>query len=481
MKRLKILFALILGALSFSCALTSCIEDGVSTSAADQPVFSTDTLRLGSLLTLGPSPTSRFIVYNNHDKIINISEIAFRDDPDGTFRMNVDGLSGRRFSNVEIRPNDSIFVFVEATLPENGKDLPVEVVAHIDFRVNGVTSTMPVKAQGQDVIRLKGDTRFSGQARLDAARPYHVSDSLVVEEGATLTITPGVRLLMHDDAAIIVHGRLLIEGTAEKPVSITGDRSGYVAAAIPYEVMSGQWRGLRFTSTSRGNRITHASIRNSEQGILLEYCGGTTADPALTLLNSQVRNTKGYIVEATHSALVAAGCELSDASLGILRLAGSEHVINHCTLANYYLFTAIGGAAIQMVHLDPEDTEFNAAYDRAEDADLPWLTADISNTIIYGLGPDLSHGDLAGLPVTLRNCLLKSDGSNDENFIDCLWATDPMMGVIREAYIFDYRLAPESPALNAGNPDLVYHGADTDINGDPRLPTPSIGAYQLPR
>ncbi|MDE6282772.1 MAG: hypothetical protein K2L97_02150, partial [Muribaculaceae bacterium] len=144
MKKFKILLSLIAGMLAMSVSLTSCIEDGVSTSSADQPVFSTDTVRLGSLLTLGPSPTSRFVVYNRHDRIINISDISFRDDDAGQFRMNVDGLSGRRFSNIEIRPNDSIFVFVEATLAENGKNLPVEVLAHIDFRVNGVTSSVPV-------------------------------------------------------------------------------------------------------------------------------------------------------------------------------------------------------------------------------------------------------------------------------------------------------------------------------------------------
>lgn len=137
MKRFKIFFSLLAGLLVMSATLTSCIEDAVSTSAADQPAFSTDTVRMGSLLTLGPSPTSRFIVYNRHDKIMNISDIAFRDDETGQFRINVDGMSGRRFSNVEIRPNDSIFVFVEATLAENGQDLPVNVLAHIDSASTG--------------------------------------------------------------------------------------------------------------------------------------------------------------------------------------------------------------------------------------------------------------------------------------------------------------------------------------------------------
>lgn len=478
MKNLKILLSLL--TLLFSLSLTSCIEDGVSTSAADQPVFSTDTVRMGSLLTLGASPTSRFTVYNRHDKIMNISDIAFRDDEAGQFRINVDGMSGRRFSNVEIRPNDSIFVFVEATLAENGKNVPVDVLAHIDFRVNGVTSSMPVKAQGQDVTRLKGNTRFAGEASLSPDKPYLVNDSLVVEQGATLTLPAGTRLLMHDDAAIIVHGTLRITGSVEKPVEITGDRSGFVAASIPYEVMSGQWRGIRFFPTSSANLISHASIRNSEEGIILDHCGGSTAAPALTLHNSVVRNTKNYVVEAIHSSLVAVGCELTDASLGILRLVGSEHVVSQCTLGNYYLFTAIGGAALQFEHVDPADTNEPEPALPA-DKELPWLTADISNTIIYGLGPDISHGDLSGLPVMLRNCLLKSAGSDDENFINCLWETDPLFGVWREGYLFDYRLAAESPAIGAGDASLLSPLAETDMLGASRSPSPTLGAYQAPR
>lgn len=457
-------------------ALSSCIEDGITTSATDQPTFSTDTLRMGEMLTLGASPTSRFVVYNNHDKIINISEISFRDDDAQQFRMNVDGITGRKFSNIEIRPNDSIFVFVEATLAENGSNLPVDVLTHIDFRVNGVTSTMPVTAQGQDVTRLTGETIYSADTSLSADKPYLVTGSITVDEGATLTIPAGAKLLMHDDAAIIINGSLRIEGTSEKPVEIVGNRTGYVASTIPYEVMSGQWRGLQFNSTSTQNYISHASIRNSAEGLILDHCGGSTQQPALTIINSLVRNTKGYIIEAIHSSLTAVGCVFADASLGVLRLVGSQHIINQCTLSNNYLFTAIGGPALQFEHMDPKEQ----SDEDPEDAELPYLSAEISNTIIYGLGTDLSHGDLTDLPVTLRNCLLKSAGTDDDNFINCLWDSDPIFNVDRETYLFDYRVSTDSPALNAGDAGLLHPAAQVDMLGASRLPYPTIGAYQQP-
>lgn len=459
-----------------ACALlTSCINDDISTSASDQPTFSTDTVRFGTLFTESPSPTQRFKVFNAHDKGMNISRIAFADDPTGIFRLNVDGISGKEFNNIEIRENDSIFIFVEATLPENGRNIPVDVVAHIEFQTNGVTQRLPVKAWGRDCIRLDKETIFDTDATLSADKPYLVAGSITVGEGATLTIAEGAELYFHDDAYMEIHGSLRVNGSAEKPVTMTGDRFGFVAATIPYELMSGQWRGIRFAPESTGNLISHASIRNSAEGIVLDHVPYTDETPSLTLINSQVRNTQNYVLHAIHSSVVAAGCEFTDASSGVVRLEGGTHNFNHCTFANYYLFTALGGPAVQFTHLseslDPAEEE---------DASQPYLWAMFSNCIIYGNGSELSHGDLDNTSVTLQRCLLKSSGSNDEHFIDCLWDTDPAYYTVREQYLFDYRLRPESPAAAAADPAWMSPLTPADRFGTPRDPAAlSLGAYQF--
>ncbi|MDE5941837.1 MAG: hypothetical protein K2H14_06970 [Muribaculaceae bacterium] len=478
MKSLKIIFAFITLMAMASAGLTSCIEDAISTSAADQPVFSTDTVRMGELFTLDASPTQRFIVYNRHSKGLNISRIAFADDPDGVFRINVDGMSGREFNNVEIRAKDSIFVFVETTLPENGLDKPADILAHIEFLTNGVTSKMPVKATGRDAVRLKGDVRFAGDDVLEGKKPIHVYDSLVVEQGGRLTIKEGVELYFHENARVVVHGTLNISGTAENPVNMTGHRTGFVAASIPYEIMSGQWEGIEFTPTSRGNVIAYASIRNSTSGLVLNGVTAENGSPGLTLVNSQVRNTKGYVIDAFASDLTVAGCELADASEGIVRLVAGNHIFNHCTIANYYLFTALGGPAVQLGHLNEDFALEPDEENGAETEPIPYLTADFSNCIIYGNGTDLSHGDLDGTEVYLRRCLLKSKGEDDEHFINCLWDEDPLYYTERENYIFDYRLRPESPAIGTAQPELTLPLTTTDFYGTPRT-TPSIGAYEV--
>ena len=464
MNKLKTIFAicgilLILG-------LSSCIEDGMSTNVNDQPTFSTDTLDMGPLFTEAGTPTHSFTVYNRHDKVMNISSIKMRDDADGIFRFNVDGVSGKEFQNVEIRPNDSIYVFVEATLKANGTDAPVVVERHLDFVVHGTTSTVVISAEGQDVDRKNGliiesDTRFT------ANKPYQIFDSLVVKEGVTLTLDPGVTLYFHNNAVMRVEGTLVSNGTTEQPVNMTGDRIDNVVNDLPFDLMAGQWAGLEFTSTSRNNYLTNTSIRNTVWGVFVDSIGAQE-NPALTLINCQLRNSQEYSLASIYSDIKAVGCEIAEAAAGLTYLRGGNHIFNHCTFANYYLFSALGGPAIQFDHINA-DTDDNSG--------LPYMVADFTNCIIYGNGTELSHGDLTGTAITLRYCLLKSEGVDDDNFLCCIWGQDPLYYTVRNEYIFDYRLKNESPAIGAAYPDYTLPEAQYDRYGLPRGSTPDLGAY----
>ncbi len=449
--------------------LQSCIEDGISTSSNDQPTFSTDSLKMGMIFTEQGSTTHRFKVYNRHDKIISINTISFRDQSQGIFRMNVDGVSGKEFHNVEIRPNDSIYVFVEATLPANKQQGPITIENIIDFTTLGQTQSVVVQADGLDVTRISGLT-VETDMHLTAEKPYQILDSIVVAPGATLTIDPGAMLYFHDKAELIVRGSLNANGTLEAPINMTGDRTGNVVTDIPFELMSGQWGGVYFASTSHSNRLEHTSIRNTTYGLILDSIPSSIEIPALYILNCHLHNSAGYILQSKHSSILAIGTEFTDASSGILFIHGGNALINHCTIANYYLFTALGGPAIQLSHVDADTDDMSG---------LPLLAADITNTIIYGNGSEISHGDLTGTAVSLRRCLLKSAGSDDDNFLNCLWDTDPLYYTVREDYIFDYRVKPESPVIDAGDPSLTLPEAAIDAYGITRHNPPTLGAYEF--
>ena len=80
--------------------VSSCIEDGFTTSSSDVLEFSVDTLNMGVIFTEEPSTTHRFVVYNRNSKAVSISNIAMQGPNAGLIRLNVDGFSGSDFSNV---------------------------------------------------------------------------------------------------------------------------------------------------------------------------------------------------------------------------------------------------------------------------------------------------------------------------------------------------------------------------------------------
>ena len=91
----------------------------------------------------------------------------------------------------------------------------------------------------------------------------------------------------------------------------------------------------------------------------------------------------------------------------------------------------------------------------------------------------IADNDLKGVDVMFARCLLKSKGEDDQQFINCLWDTDPLFYTVREDYYFDYRLKPDSPALGAADPALTLEAARYyDLLGTPRPATPSLGAYE---
>ncbi len=156
--------------------------------------------------------------------------------------------------------------------------------------------------------------------------------------------------------------------------------------------------------------------------------------------------------------VTAIGCEFSEGGAGLVSLASGRHVINHCTFSNNYLFAAISGAALTVAGQE--------------------IWADVSNCIIYGLGADVSPGRLDGMDVSIRRCLIRSNGTDDDNFIETIWGEDPRFYTVRNDYLFDYRLKPESPAIGVADPLLTMPEAYVDFYGRRRsADMPDLGAY----
>lgn len=469
MKAMRIPFFFILFVF-VTAILPSCISDEVSYSPNDVLTFSADTLDFDTVFTDIGTPTARLLVFNRSGKAINISSIRMRDN-DGVFSINVDGVSGNEFNNVEIRANDSIYVFVECLIGASDALKPFEVEGNLDFVTNGVNQTVLLRAYGQNVNRLRGVTLTHDEI-FTPDRPYVVFDTLRVAKGVTLTLLPGTRLLFHDKGFLQVDGTLLALGAIGEPISMRGDRLDDVLPNVGYDVLSGQWGGVRFGAESFGNRMEFVEMQSSVSGVVVDSCGVTDRDK-LVLVNSWLHNSQGNVLKSSHAKVDAYGCCFSDAGEAVVSLTGGNHDFIHCTIANNYLFAISPESILTLKHVvDDEGKECN----------LPLMNARFANTIIYGMVSPISPGDLEGSNVYLYNVLLGVSGSDDEHFISCLWDEDPMFETIRSDYLFNYRIKKDSPAIGKGNPEFVTEINSVDMDGNNRLVegNPTLGAYARP-
>ena len=447
-------------------ALSSCIEDGFTTSSTDVLAFNRDTVAFDTVITMQGTATKQMVVYNRSAKQINISSIKVAGLANkGHFHLNVDGVRGDEFQNVEIRGNDSIFIFIEAFLDEMGKNEPTLLEDRLEFVTNGMTQSVVLSAWGQDVVRINGDT-ISRNRRFTADKPYLIYDTMFVAPGVTLTLDAGTTLLFHDKAAIRCAGRVLANGTTEEPIAFRGDRLDRVVGTTSFDIMAGQWGGVIFTPPTMGNVLKHVIMRGSSIGM---HCSsyGDTAQCALKLVNCVLTNSASTCLATAACFVQLIGTEISDAAEEVAYFAGGKVMASQCTFANNYLFKV---PSLPIVNVF--DVEFS-------NGSIGKIKAFFDNCILYGLSPEINESELNDFDVYLRYCLFKSSGNDDAHFINCIWESDPRFLTVRDDHFFDYRLGNESDAIGKGNPAICPDEARYDRYGNDRLAGGAVdlGAY----
>lgn len=450
--------------ISLSLLASSCIQDEFSVSPAHQPVCSTDTLDFGTLFTEEASPVASMMIRNPNGKGLHLNNVRISGPDAACFRLNVDGMAGTAFEQVDVRANDSLFVFVQALLPQESGQSLRQITAYIEFDVNGVTNRTVLRAEGQNVRRLRAP-RIDTDTHLTAEVPYIIYDSLVVAPDVRLTLDPGVRLLMHSKAYIKVEGSLHAEGTVDAPVRITGDRLGYVAGNIPYDVVPNMWDGIYFTTSSHGNSLSHTTIMGGSIGLSLNV------GAELSMLNCTVQNMGINSLYALHAKLDAAGCIFADAPRGVVTLTGGEHLFTNCTFGNYYLFGGVSGPCINLFHISDDPKE---GYD--DGSGLPYTKANFNNCIIWDrlIAIDLVNFDVTEL--YFRNCLTNDEDLAGSHFTNCVSCSDPMFYLPKRNALAQYTPAPESPAVGIADTTLIPERARYDATGADLFPSRIAGA-----
>ena len=461
---IKNLHFLLMAVASFvAIAMSSCIDDEISTSSSDILSFSTDTVKFDTVITHQGSPTKQFLVYNKSKKTLNISSIKVAGESKGHFFLNVDGMKGDEFHDIEVRGNDSIFVFVESRLDPTNQDEPEYLEDNIEFVTNGVTQKVAVTAWGQDVIILN-DTTLSEATHLTANKPYVIYGTLTVDSLVNVTIDPGATLLFHDKASLFVKGKLTAIGTLERPITMRGDRLDHVVGEIGYDIMSGQWDGVYFNYASYDNELSYVLMRGNTRG--MQAYSNDMSHRTLHLFNCVLHNATYVTLLGENAWIDAEGTEFSDAGIYVADFLGGKLGFVNCTFANYYLFSVIDGPIVnlEMKYEDGTEALFDGHFD---------------NCIFYGNTSELNIDALDGLNILMRNCLFQSAGEDDACFINCMWDADPMFYTEREEYIFDYRLRDGSDAIARGDRSFCPVSARYDRYGVDRFASEGhdIGAY----
>lgn len=441
--------------------------------------FSVDTLHFDTVFSGVMTSTQRFKVYNNGDKGVRVSRVRLGSGGESGFMVNVDGVSGTSFDDVEIYDSDSLFVFVKLKAKEQGADIPVDIKDSLVFAFeNGMDRKVMLCASVQDANVLKACV-VDGEKILGGSKPYIIYDSLVVAEGGALKVEAGVRLFFSNEAEMRVRGRLLCYGSVDAPVVMRGLRTDKMFPYLPYDRLDGQWGGVYLFSESVGNELHYVDIHGGRYGV---RCGRSGVETnKLLMTNSSVHNVASDVLMMDYSAGVFINCEFSNAKGNCVTLVGGHTQFLHCTLAQFYPWDASHGSALYFCNVK-------------NDTIYPLDKADFINCFITGgsddeiFGSRLENSD-AAFNCRFINCAVNTDIDSEASrsyFTDCVnekvdnsaFRASNFKCVDTDNYIYDFGLDSQSIARGLGNGGYNDY-APTDKNGVVR-PTenPDAGCYQ---
>ena len=372
---MSVLFLFLFLPLFFSCD----DYDSFTTDRNATLSFSRDTLQFDTLLTTVPSSTLTLAVYNHGDKGLRISEVWLEQGTNSPFRVNIDGQDMSRSAanhveDFEVRRRDSIIVRAEVTLPEFQSDAPREVKDALVFRLeSGIEARVPLIVVGRNAFFMRARTLLNDTV-LTARRPIVVYDSLVVGPLATLTLQAGTQLLFHNDANMIVRGRLVAEGTLDAPVVLRGDRTDRMFDNLPYDNLPNRWGGVVLTAESKDHELNYLDLHSGGFGI---RCDSSSLDERkLLLTNSIIHNIGGHGLDLIHSRVEVANTQISNTQGCCVNQLGGSSSFVHCTLAQFNSISVLGRTALKV-------TCWN------EESYVPLERADFINCVVTGYEDDV--------------------------------------------------------------------------------------------
>lgn len=491
--------------LLFIISISSCRKDFTTVPSSGNLAFSKDTVYLDTVFTNIGSATYNLRVYNRSNDDITIPDIRLENGTNSKYRLNVDGVPGKSFQNVDILAKDSIFIFVETTIDittvtdplytdkilfdSGANEQDVDLVTLVQDATFIYPGRDPVTME-IDKLTLDGEpTNIQGRFLEDSeltftnVKPYVIYGFAAVPANKTLAIDAGARIHFHANSGLVVDNEasLKVNGTLQDKVVFEGDRLEHFFSDIP-----GQWVAIWLRPGSKENEIHHAEIKNGIVGILAETTGSPTT-PGLILKNTQIYNHTNFGLWAIEANIQGENTVIGSAGgASLAATAGGTYDFTHSTFANHWR-NGIRSLPAVLVNNFLEYTDDNGQ-DIIEPRDLH--AANFYNCIMEGDGNIefvLDRVDGAQFNFSTSNCMIRFNDVNGDFAgipeLDFTNATN-YPGVIlngtphfRDPFINDLIIGELSDAINNANGTFSAL-VPLDILGVDRTGTPDIGAYQ---
>lgn len=395
-----------------------CHKEDFTSNPADKIRIEQDTLRFDTVFTTIGSATRYLKIYNPNKDFIKIERISIPAGNVSDFRLNVDGIAKQSVENIEIGPNDSIYIFCDVTVDPNEPLTVSPFIKHdsILLEYNGNQELVHLIAWGQNanyypqknnkgqvsIIDLQG-----GSLIWNDPKPYILYGIVVIENGV-LKIEAGTQIhawggltkaedslgnvFFYNDGRLIIgsSARIEVMGTKDNPVVFQG-----VRLEAGFKDTPGQWAGIFIESESKGNILEFAVIKNNLLGIYID----SLAD--LKIFNTRIYNNSQYGILASSAKLLVENCLLYNQGQSSLFVRiGGEINCSYSTFANL-------GNSEPAIYLS-----------NAQCIDFPFcgivykypLSATFTNCIITGSDEDelwLAEDAFTSFTLSFQNCLYR--------------------------------------------------------------------------
>ncbi len=481
-------------------SVTSCRKDFTTVQSFGNLEFSKDTVFLDTVFSNIGSATYNLKVYNRGSKAITIPSIQLENGMDSNYRLNVDGISGDTFNDIDILANDSMYVFIETTIDFNAVPNPlytdkilfdngnnqqdVDLVTLVQDAVFLFPDRDPISMK-IDSLTLDGQpTTIRGRFLEDSEltftneKPYVIYGYMAVPNGKTATINAGAKLHFHDNSGFIVDNGATLKsnGTLTEKVVFEGDRLEHAFSNIP-----GQWGTLWMRSGSKENELHNTQIKNGIIGVLVDSINGT--NPVLTLKNTEIYNNSNYGILARETNILGENVVIGNAGQASLAATiGGTYNFTHSTFANYWSNSL---RQLPTVLVNNHFTYLNASGDEITET-RGLHAANFTNCIITGnnnIEFILDKVDGSAFNYSVANSLIQFEdvggtfaNNTEMDFTNSNYSNIILNGFphFRDTSKNDFIIGENSDAINAAAPSSISE----DILGVSRTVNPAIGAYQ---